>query len=106
MLRFFREVHPALLGSGRHGASGAGSAGGAGGAGSAAAQTVTVPPRVVMNEMDGHNAALRELFVAAGMSHAVRGCGCGDCSCDTELWDRGVESERAAAVRSDVFAIS
>ena len=42
-----------------------------------------------MNEMDGRNSELRQLFEAAGMQHAVRGCGCGDCSCDFELWDWG-----------------
>ena len=42
-----------------------------------------------MNKMDGRNSELRQLFEAAGMQHAVRGCGCGDCSCDFELWDWG-----------------
>lgn len=43
----------------------------------------------IMNEMDGHNQELRSLWSKNGYNYLVKGCGCGGCGCDTDLWVKG-----------------
>ena len=43
----------------------------------------------IMNEMDSHNEELRSMWSKNGYNYLVKGCGCGGCGCDTDLWVKG-----------------
>ena len=44
--------------------------------------------KYIMNEMDGGHGELQSLWKKNGFTHIDTGCGCGGCSCDTEIWKR------------------